>query len=309
MSLHETKNIRGLRAPPGLEIGEKPAPRVEHNKAGLGNLSVTEYSLNGIDIFDVKDCKGVDGAYYPEHIVTMFKRPYVMDANWEGERFQRQWKNGNVVFIPARSCLNHAAHTPYDETVIRLKDELFVQASREHIDHSQIDFSFRDVTSEATWNFGFALAGIVMSVGYRHWPMLVETSAIALVLAVIRELAPNATTAFKTVRYGLSETRRKRVLSYIDDNISRQITLSELAAVANLSLYHFTRKFKNRMGMTPLRYLSNRRVDVAQRLLRSTNASLVEISLACGFASQSHFNTVFKKVTGTTPASYRFEGA
>lgn len=282
--------------------------RIDHNNAGVGNLSVRAFSLNGIDVFDVKDCSGVDGAYYPEHIISLLKIPFTFDANWEGHRFQTPWRKGSAVFIPANSFLTHQAHTPYNETVIRLKDELFVQASRDHIDYSQIDFTFRDVSSPATWKFGIGLSAIVKDVAYRDWPLLLESASIALVLAIIRELSPHATTAFKEIRYGLSEAKRKRVLSYIEDNISRQISLGELAAVANLSHYHFSRKFKNQIGVTPLHYLANVRVDASKRLLRSTSDSLSQISLACGFASQSHFTTVFKKVTGTTPASYRLAG-
>lgn len=279
--------------------------RLEHNNAGVGNLSVRAFSLNGIDVFDVKNCSGVDGAYYPQHIISLLKRPFTFDANWGGRRFQTPWRKGSAVFIPANSFLTHQAHTPYNETVIRLKDELFVQASRDHIDYSQIDFTFRDVSSPATWKFGIGLSAIVMDVAYRNWPLLVESAAIALTIAVIRELSPHATTAFKEIRYGLSEMKRKRVLSYIEENLHRQITLAELAAVANLSQYHFGRKFKNRFGITPLQYLADRRVESAKSLLRTTSESLVQVSMACGFSSQSHFTTVFRKITGTTPAAYR----
>lgn len=274
--------------------------------AGLGNLSVIEYHSHGIDVFDVKACSGVENAFYPQHIVTLIKRPFLFDANWQGHHFKKSWYKGNAVFIPAESCLSHQTNKPYDETVIRLKHDLFVRAAREHIDFSQIDFAMRDVTSPGTWKFGTGLAGIVMDDHYREWPLLVESAAITLTLALIRELSPHSTTAFREVKAALSEYRRKRVLGYIDDNLHRQITLAELAAVANLSHYHFARKFKNKMGMTPLQYLADRRVEMAKRQLRTTSDSLVEISLACGFASQSHFSTVFKKVTGTTPAAYRY---
>lgn len=274
--------------------------------AGLGNLSVVEYHSHGIDIFDVKSCSGVANAYYPQHIVTLFKSPYGMEGNWQGHRLNNSWKKGSALFIPANSVLSFGTQNPYNETVIRLRDEIFVRVAKDHIDYSQIDFTFRDVTSPATWKFGVALAGIVMDNTYREWPLLIESAATALTISVIRELSPHATIAFKEVKSALSEFRRRRVLGYIDDNIHRQITLSELAEVANLSHYHFARKFKNKMGMTALQYLANRRVEMAKRLLRTTSDSLVEISLACGFASQSHFSTVFKKVTGTTPAAYRY---
>lgn len=281
---------------------------IEHNKAGLGNLSVTEYSLGNVDIFDVKNCRGVSGAFYPQHIVTLFKRPYVMEGGWEGSRLNIPWDSGRALFIPAHSVLNFNALSPYDETVIRLKHELFEQASRDHIDFSKIDFTFRDVTSVATWNLGVALACLVKDVEYRTWPLLVESAAISLVISVIRELSPDATTAFKAISYGLSDIRRRRVLSYINDNICRSLTLAELAGAANLSIYHFCRKFKNRMGVTPAQYVTGRRVNLAKHLLRSTSHSLVVVSMSCGFSSQSHFNTVFKKVSGVTPAGYRRSG-
>lgn len=283
-------------------------PNVEHNKAGLGNLAVNEYRLNDISVFDVKSCEGVEGAFYPEHIISLIKTPYVMDATWEGDRFQHDWPTGEVVFVPANSKLTFSTMTPYDETVIRLKDSLFTQASKDHIDFSQIDFTLQKVTSFLTWTLGTSLASIVMNETYSDWPLLVESAALSLVISVIKELAPNATTAFKTIKYGLSPTRRRRVMAYINDNISRQISLTELAEIANLSIYHFSRKFKNAMGETPLQYIAHVRVDAAKRQLRATDDSLVNISISCGFASQSHFNTVFKQVTGTTPMSYRFDG-
>ena len=78
--------------------------------------------------------------------------------------------------------------------------------------------------------------------------------------------------------------------------------------MANLSVYHFSRQFKSEMGMTPLRYISSRRVEQAMRMLRSTIDPLVDVAMSCGFCSQSHFSTVFKKVAGTTPALYRTSG-
>lgn len=104
---------------------------------------------------------------------------------------------------------------------------------------------------------------------------------------------------------GLSPRRRRRVVDYIESNLSHPISLADIAAVAALSPYHFARAFKASMGMTPVRYVWQRRIELARRMLRETGAPLVDVALACGYASQSHFTTAFKMATGVTPAAYR----
>lgn len=286
-------------------ISGQPLVQVEHNKAGLGDITVTRYALNDVELFDVKGCGGVDGAFYPLHAISLFKRPYVMDASWEGKKFQADWQRMGAVFLPKGSTLSFTASKAYDEIVVRLNDNLFVQAARDHVDLDQVEFTLRDISSSEVWRFGLALAGVVRNPEYVGWPLLVESAALALVLAIIRRLAPGSSTAFKTGKDGVSEVRVKRVLDYINDNMGTQITLAELAGVANLSVYHFSRRFKLRMGMTPMHYVADVRVGAAKRKLRATNDSLVAISMDCGFANQSHFSTAFKQITGVTPARYR----
>lgn len=104
---------------------------------------------------------------------------------------------------------------------------------------------------------------------------------------------------------GLSPRRRQRVVDYIESNLSHPISLADIADVAALSPYHFARAFKASIGVTPVRYVWQRRLDLARRLLRETGAPLVDVALACGYASQSHFTTAFKMATGMTPAAYR----
>lgn len=104
---------------------------------------------------------------------------------------------------------------------------------------------------------------------------------------------------------GLSPQRRQRVVDYIEARLSHPISLADIAAVAALSPHHFARAFKASMGMTPVRYVWQRRIELARRMLRETGAPLVDVALACGFGSQSHFTTAFKMATGVTPATYR----
>jgi AraC family transcriptional regulator len=99
----------------------------------------------------------------------------------------------------------------------------------------------------------------------------------------------------------LSQSQRRLVREYIQANLASNLNLSALATVVHRSPYHFSRLFKKTFGITPHQYILRERIDESRRLLRSRTASIVEIALSLGFASQSHFTDVFRKVTGTTP--------
>lgn len=104
---------------------------------------------------------------------------------------------------------------------------------------------------------------------------------------------------------GLPTWRFRRVAEFIEDNLSRELGLSELAAVAQFSEFHFSRMFKRSTGLTPHRYVMERRIAQARNLLTHSPLSLHEISAMVGFSDQSHMTTVFKRLTGVTPGQFR----
>lgn len=103
----------------------------------------------------------------------------------------------------------------------------------------------------------------------------------------------------------LDSKRLKRVLDFIDASLETEIRLNDLAAEACLSPFHFSRLFRKATGLSPHRYVTDRRVHLARGQLAGDKASLVEIGLDCGFGSQANFTRVFRKSTGLTPGQYR----
>lgn len=83
------------------------------------------------------------------------------------------------------------------------------------------------------------------------------------------------------------------------------LDLGQLASVAALSKYHFHRLFTETYGMTPATYLSERRIERAQDLLRATNLSVTEVCMAVGFASLGSFSSRFREVVGETPSQFQ----
>ena len=103
----------------------------------------------------------------------------------------------------------------------------------------------------------------------------------------------------------LPPARLRAVREYIDANLHREIRLTELAAVARLSLFHFARAFKSVVGKSPYQYVIEQRLLTSCRLLESTVLSVTEIAAAVGFATASGFAASFRRRWGVSPGSYR----
>jgi AraC-like DNA-binding protein len=103
----------------------------------------------------------------------------------------------------------------------------------------------------------------------------------------------------------LPKWRLRRVEQYIAEHFDRCISLSELANVAGLSRMHFAAQFRAATGYRPREYLLHHRVEHAKILLATTAQPLAEIALAVGFSTQPHFSTVFKRISGQSPARWR----
>jgi AraC family transcriptional regulator len=104
---------------------------------------------------------------------------------------------------------------------------------------------------------------------------------------------------------GLTPKQLRSVKEFIADNVSEKISLTDLAELVGLSRSQFGRAFKTSTGMSPHRYHLEQRLKLAKRLLTTSRQSLVEIALETGFSEQSHFNRVFRSLTGATPALWR----
>jgi AraC family transcriptional regulator len=116
-------------------------------------------------------------------------------------------------------------------------------------------------------------------------------------------------TAERSAQCGLAPWQVKRVAAYIESNISRNLCVADLAAIAQLSISHFSRAFKVSFGQPPITYVKVRRVRHAQILMLNTREPLSQVALDCGLYDQSHFARVFRKVVGISPSLWRREAA
>jgi transcriptional regulator GlxA family with amidase domain len=97
----------------------------------------------------------------------------------------------------------------------------------------------------------------------------------------------------------------QKVQNFIEAHLGDPIVCQELADCVQLSRFHFARAFRRSTGMSPHCYIIQRRLEYAQHLMLSTNASLLMIALECGFSDHPHLSRAFVKALGATPRSWR----
>lgn len=123
-----------------------------------------------------------------------------------------------------------------------------------------------------------------------------------------RALAVQLSAALKSsdARIGLIEdVRLRRVVEYIHDNLSEDLTLKKMADLAGMSGYHFSRSFKKAMGKRPLQYVIYERISYAKVLLKTSKLTVSEICFRTGYNDLSRFGQHFKRLTGATPVEFR----
>ncbi len=101
----------------------------------------------------------------------------------------------------------------------------------------------------------------------------------------------------------LPDLRRAR--DHIDRHYALPLDLDALARVACVSKYHFARCFEAVYGETPIRFLTRRRIERAQDLLRGANLTVTEICMMVGYSSLGSFSSRFTELVGESPTAYR----
>ena len=105
------------------------------------------------------------------------------------------------------------------------------------------------------------------------------------------------------VRDALTARQLEHVCELVDASLDNDLSIAAMAASVGLAPRQFAERFRRATGVTPYRYVLDRRIAVAKRLLR--NMPIAEVALCVGFSSQSHFTSTFVRLVGTTPARWR----
>jgi AraC family transcriptional regulator len=129
--------------------------------------------------------------------------------------------------------------------------------------------------------------------------------ARAAALQLVSVLTPPAETESAGARGGLAPWQKRRVDRYLSEHLGRSLHTEEIARQVSLSASHFGHAFKESYGTSPHKHIIGLRLELAQRLMLTTEDPLSQIALVCGTADQSHLSKLFRRGVGETPAAWR----
>jgi AraC family transcriptional regulator len=199
---------------------------------------------------------------------------------------------------PIQECLHvFLPGKPFDETMLKDLD----------IDPSGISIRYEVIDRDPFIEYVADLILKQMEVESSTGRLLIESLGSALSAHLVHSYSATSIRLKQSIgaHKPLDPKRLSRVTDFINASVERDFTVNELASVACMSPAHFSRSFKAATGTAPHEYVSRQRLDLAKRLLLTSDRLLVDIAYATGFSSQANFNRAFRRAVGTTPSAYR----
>ncbi|HIK39474.1 helix-turn-helix domain-containing protein [Thermoleptolyngbya sp. M55_K2018_002] len=275
------------------------APVLSSDNLGWENILVKQFQPPAGEAF----------CHFPEEhtiCLSLSSRPVQFLQIKGSKRFTGLYGKGDISITPAGVPVFARWQQADHFLEIRLPSQFLQTVAYETLGSAAVrlelvdDFRIRDAQLEA-------IAQLLLtdlqqqSLGGK---LYIDSLTNVLAVHLIRHYA--ATTAqISEYEGGLSQQQLLQVLDYLNDHLDQEIKLADLANLLGISQFHFSRLFKQSVGLSPYQYLLQQRIETAKRLLKQTDDSIMEIALSCGFNSHSHLTQQFRKLTGITPSRYR----
>jgi AraC family transcriptional regulator len=239
----------------------------------------------------------------PCHLVVMYDDGIRRDGETSIDGMVRSTLrsiSNKLTFVP----VNHA-YNEWHETRTSMR------ISYLYVDPSKLDGAGDEPTiytpkaffdDPVIWDTATKLKGVIESGKADKSYVGALTNVLALELSRSHE-EPSRNAPVR--RGGLTGWQMRIVMQHIEEHLSEQISIDTLAELARLSECHFSRAFKQSIGVPPHDYQIRRRIEKAKALLAEREASVTDVGFAVGYSYTSSFSVAFRKITGRSPMEFR----
>jgi AraC family transcriptional regulator len=317
---HSSSN-QDKRLPDVAELGDecvtrhaKPPCQIlrNHTEVQQGRLPIMSSQALGWEALVVEEYQArVGGMTFqaevnPVIILILTPQPHLTHETIGSYHHMGIYRQGDICIVPAKMPSSYFAEDSHRYLYIEVCSAFLQRVAQEALDLSPDQLEFRPVFQSRNPQLE-QLLRLLKAELQQHGRMgrlYIDSLGNALVVNLLQDYfvsCPRMT----QVEGGLGDRQLIQITRYIYEHLDQDIKLSDLAQISKMSQAHFSRLFKQSTGSSPYQYLLQQRVERAKQLLMSTDQSLVEIALACGFSSHSHFTSQFRKITGVTPRDYR----
>ncbi|GAA6617865.1 helix-turn-helix domain-containing protein [Scytonema sp. NUACC26] len=243
-----------------------------------------------------------------EHTIclSLASRPVRLQQIQGDKIYTGLYAKGDISITPAKTPFFARWHADDSYLQIRIASSFIHKVATEAIDINagglelQSEFRTRDRQIES---LGMMLLSELKQENFGG-KLYIDSLANILAVHLLRQYS-TAKSNLEIYKGGLPERQLLRVVEYINEHLSQDIKLADLAQLLGISQFHFSHVFKQSVGIAPYQYLLQQRIERAKQLLKQTDRTIVDIALECGFSSHSHLSKQFRQLTGMTPRTYR----
>ena len=243
--------------------------------------------------------------YHAQHLLMLYQVETPFMLQWpEAPRVpQSVYHSGDLGLYPGGEYDAMSWATPSDNVYVTVDDRHLDRVAYQGLDLKNYVLRERQLFEDP---FLAQLSQqLLAAAGSRHQLGLLYVES--LTNALCHHLLEHHATA---TRHAPTPTRLTRAVlaridSYLEAKAEANVTLEVLADLANLSVFHFARLFKQATGLPPYQYVLQWKIRRAKHLLRLGSAPIADISDALGFASPASFSTAFRRAVGQSPQQFQ----